>query len=163
MQNFLPFIYCALDRRPGGVVLLQDAAGQTSQPYGARGLRFGAFSLAAAQPPAAEIREVLNSIETVGRAGVLPVGLGGDAVLRTTSDQPLIERTSVPRSWATDAVKWRILLSRRWRFPVGIGEGETRAQTMWPRILGRCRAFRRLEFLDLGDNQGAVGLTARGR
>jgi len=168
MRDILPFVFVSLDKRAAPVVLSQDAAGPSLDDFRSVGLRFGAWCLAAATPPPAEVAAVLSEVETIGRAGLLPTMGGGPPdhvrLMKQALDIPLIHRTLVPTTWATNAVPWVRLLARRWRSAIDICHAELKAGTAWVRILARLGdAVRGFEFLGLGDNQGAVGISSRGR
>ena len=55
------------------------------------------------------------------------------------------------------------MLSRRWKAPMGIGEGETRAAVAWSRVLAAAPESARHEILDVSDNFSAVAILTRGR
>ena len=131
------------------------------------GLRYGAWCIAAAAPPREQLDVVWDNLQCIGRDGQLPtLGGGPPAALSDVIKNlnlPLIYRTMVPRCWVDGSVVWHRLLARRWKFPVDIGTGELRVSAMWPRILARCGTREPSNVLDLGDNQGAVGVGTRGR
>jgi len=167
MRQLLPFLGVDLTRTAAPFILSQDAAGPSHQDDRSRGLKHGAWCLAASEPPAAEVDLVWSNLQCIGRAGQLPtLGGGPPSVLSDALSHvelPLIFRTLVPRSWIGGSVTWTKLLARRWRFPLDIGTGELRVNAMWPRLLARWSGLGCYDALALGDNQGAVGISTRGR
>jgi hypothetical protein len=155
MRDVLGFLCVSLSMTFVPVVLAQDAAGPQTGT-GDDTLRYGAWRIAAGTPPLAEVDAVIDSLETIGRAGLLPtIGVGPPVtipILGKDEDIPLIQRTVVPKTWISCAVAWERLLARRWQFPLGICEGELRATAVWSRILPRMDLH---GFEVLG--QGAVG------
>ena len=81
MRGFLPFCYCDLGRSTAPFVAAQDAAGGLDKPYGSHKASWGAWCLAVATPPVAEIEEVLRGMELTGKAHQLPMLLGGSSTL----------------------------------------------------------------------------------
>jgi len=166
MRDLLPFIFVDLTRPVAPVVLAQDAAGAEAGVAPQRGLKFGAWCIAMAAPPRPEIEEVWRSVEAVGRRGLLPTvrgAMAGSKELAAVATLPRIQRTVVPARWATNATTWHRVLARRWRYPMDICQGELKAAVMWGRLLARSQLCRHMEYLGLGDNQGAVAILGKGR
>jgi len=164
MKDMLIFIYADLALQPGDVVLSQDAAGGDGKVLANGRPFFGAFCIAAALPPAPEVKMVLSHVENAGRKSYVPDQLGSlPRVLQEAPFTPTVPRSWIPRSWCSATVPWTRLLARCWQALIGIAEGELRSTVVWTRVLAGAPWARRREFLDLGDNQSSVSCIAHGR
>ena len=147
MRGMLPLIFADGGRRPSPLVFAQDAAvdGPRHRAPATDDLppsRRGAFCLAVAEPPIDEIRAVLGAMSVTGRAGVVPLALGGHHLpLGKLPDQPLHGRTNFPSSWFDGTLSWERVLARRYAWPLEIAEGECRAALAWARVLTRLLFF----------------------
>ena len=65
--------------------------------------------------------------------------------------------------WFTEAVKWDLVLARRWRSPQHINVGELRAATCWFKIFCRSLGPQRCRVLSITDSMVANGVLSRGR
>jgi len=166
MRDLLPFLFMDLTRQVAPVVLAQDAAGAEPGASSSRGLRHGAWCLAIAAPPREEIWEVWKSVEAVGRKGLLPTvrgAMAGSRELASVATLPRVFRTVVPQRWITNKTTWQRVFARRWKYALDICQGELKAAVHWGRLLARTPSARNLDFLGLGDNQGAVSILGKGR
>jgi len=117
-----------------------------------------------AAPPADEMEEVIRGLSMCGRTGFLPLALGGRHEAPSFApEMAFYGRTRVPMTWLDGTLHWTRVLARRFRYPLDIAEGETRAVLGWVRVLTRIRIVLRMEVLLLTDNSTAAGLVARGR
>ena len=76
MQAALLYVFADLSRRVAPVALAQDAACPSAGEKPLPGAPHGAFCLAIATPPAAELAAVLAEVDNVGRASLIPDPLG---------------------------------------------------------------------------------------
>ena len=167
MQGILPLIYVDLGRKALPLVLAQDAATEEEKVYGHDRRHYGAYALAVAAPPYAELVAVLAALMTIGRANVMP-GVSGSvrAPLGLAPQTPLLQRTILPRYWfGSSGPVWQIVLARRWQWSLEIIVGELMALVTWLKVLLRVVVFRvqRYEVLMLTDNAAVAGLVVRGR
>ena len=161
MRGSLALIYADLALVGLPYVLAQDAAVERTCTGE---LRHGAFCLAVATPPPAEVADCLHRFQLVGRGRELAVGLGGTPwQWEGKPSMPLHGRTRLPRTWFTGSVRWVRLLARRFRAAIPIDEGEMRAFVLWGRALATLKSAYRTETMALTDNSCVAGLVARGR
>jgi hypothetical protein len=75
----------------------------------------------------------------------------------------VVARTRIPLHWVDGSLQWTAVLSRPWKWRLGIDEGELRAEVSWARVLAAAGVARGYEVFDMSDNQGVVCQLAAGR
>ena len=121
----------------------------------------GAFCLAHGTPPIDQITTLACRAEV--RRKVQITSVEGECPVLIDTDVPMIHRTLLPESWFESSSKWQLVLARRWKFPMHISRGETRASVMWLHILSSIRSFHNLDIVDLTDNMATDGCITKGR
>ena len=122
MRASLLFAFADVGRQQCPLVFAQDAAveGVIIRGRGARarGGKRGAFCLAMASPPQAEIAAALRGLALCGRVGYLPLELGGRYSAPTFDPSMAYHgRTRVPAQWLDGTLAWLRVLARRFAFP----------------------------------------------
>lgn len=168
MRGLLPLLYRDLSRTSSGVVLAQDAAGPSTT---SKHCPTGAFCIGAGVVPRDELQAILLRREARGELHIDHDGLS-IAVAREqevghecdiTTIIPTVHRTILLQAWFSDAAVWRMFLARRWKFPVHINLGESRALVAILSLYVALPSAYRTWVLDLSDNATTVAVMQRGR
>ena len=120
---------------------------------------YGGFSLAIAFPEPSTLQTIFDRHESVG----LSLQQLGEDDLGGSLDAKTVPRTVLPYSVFSAKTPWFSVLSKRWKFPLHINEGELRAEVVWPLLLGQVVDLDRLILIDASDNEVTAFTTARGR
>lgn len=158
MRAYCAFLGVDLDRKPISAVFTQDAAGATTEKQ--TGIKQpGAYAMAIGLPGVAAVRQLWERKKAENktyRRIVQGEPLG-------TRDPDAVPYTILPYALFDSDSDWRMVVSRRYRWPLHITIGETKPILLWLRFLANGFDLRKSWILDLTDNSSSTGALEHGR